>query len=80
MPKVSVCGGGESQGGLQQVLDQEQHWTFEDSDFSKSRLLLILGFPIALTKEWIAIFLKTHVDQIKCEVDKSIKKLVKGHK
>lgn len=80
MPKVSVCWGEESQAGLQQVLYQEQHWTFEDSNFSQSSLLLILGFPIALTKGWIVIFLKTHADQIKCEVDKSIKKLIKGHK
>lgn len=54
--------------------------TFSNQDYlkkkKKKKITLILGFPSALTKEWIVTF----VGQIKCEVDYKIKKLMEDYK
>lgn len=85
---------GENQEGLQLDLsgNNNEHLKKAQSSFphnfflkkinfkGKKRLLLILGFHSALTKEGIVTFVKVYVGQIKCEADYRIKKLKESYK
>lgn len=86
---------GENQEGLQLDLsgNNNEHLKKAQSSFPHNffkkrliskekikRLLLILGFHSALTKEGIVTFVKVYVGQIKCEADYRIKKLKESYK